>query len=46
MPASFLAGYPGSKINKEPEAAIKYDDEKVRTHLEVGHFKTYFEFLR
>jgi cation/acetate symporter len=36
MPASFMAGYIGSVIGREPEARAKFDEEKVRTHLGVG----------
>jgi cation/acetate symporter len=36
LPAAFLAGYLGSKFSHEPEAAERYDDEKVRTHLGIG----------
>lgn len=36
LPAAFIAGYVGSKLSSEPAAALKYDDEKVRTHLGVG----------
>jgi cation/acetate symporter len=36
LPAAFLAGYIGSVLHKEPEAARKYEDERVRSHLGVG----------
>jgi len=36
LPASFLAGFLGSKLSREPAAALKFDDVKVRTHLGVG----------
>jgi cation/acetate symporter len=36
LPASFLAGFLGSRLNREPDAALKFDDVKVRTHLGVG----------
>lgn len=36
LPAAFLMGFIGSKMSKEPEAALKYDEERVRTHLGVG----------
>jgi cation/acetate symporter len=36
LPAAFLAGFIGSVLSHEPEAALKYDDERVRTHLGVG----------
>ena len=36
LPASFLAGFLGSKLRREPDAALKFDDVKVRTHLGVG----------
>lgn len=36
LPASFLAGFLGSKLSPEPDAAMKFDDVKIRTHLGVG----------
>jgi cation/acetate symporter len=36
LPASFLAGFLGSRLNHEPEAALKFDEVKVRIHLGVG----------
>jgi cation/acetate symporter len=36
LPASFLAGFLGSKLSREPDAALKFDDVKIRTHLGVG----------
>ena len=36
LPAAFLAGFIGSVLSHEPGAALKYDDERVRTHLGVG----------
>jgi cation/acetate symporter len=36
LPASFLAGFLGSVLSREPDAALKFDDVKVRTHLGVG----------
>ncbi len=36
LPASFLAGFLGSLHGREPEAARKFDDVMVRTHLGVG----------
>ncbi len=36
LPASFLAGFLGSRTGREPEAALKFDEVKVRTHLGVG----------
>jgi cation/acetate symporter len=36
LPASFLAGFLGSGFSPEPDAALKFDDVKVRTHLGVG----------
>ena len=36
LPAAFLAAFIGSIISKEPEAAQKFEDEKIRTHLGVG----------
>jgi cation/acetate symporter len=36
LPASFLMGFLGSILNREPDAALKFDDVKIRTHLGVG----------
>jgi len=36
MPASFLAGYIGSLLSRDPEALIKFEEEKIRTHLGIG----------
>jgi cation/acetate symporter len=36
MPASFLAGFIGSMMTREPEAEARFDDEKLRTYLGVG----------
>jgi cation/acetate symporter len=36
LPAAFLAGFAGSRLKPEPDAAMKFDDVKVRTHLGVG----------
>ncbi len=36
LPASFLAGFLGSRLSREPDAALKFDDVKIRTHLGVG----------
>lgn len=36
LPASFIAGFLGSAFSHEPGAALRFDDEKVRTHLGVG----------
>jgi cation/acetate symporter len=36
MPASFLAGYIGSVLSHDPEALVKFEEEKVRTHLGIG----------
>jgi cation/acetate symporter len=36
LPASFLAGFLGSRLSREPGAALKFDEVKVRTHLGVG----------
>jgi len=35
MAASFIAGYVVSKMTKEPAAAAKFEDEKLRTYLGV-----------
>jgi cation/acetate symporter len=36
LPASFLAGFLGSVLNREPDAALKFDEVMIRTHLGVG----------
>ncbi len=36
MPASFLAGYIGSALSPEPEASLKFEEQKIRTHLGIG----------
>jgi len=36
MPAAFIAGYIGSVLNPEPEAELKFEEEKIRTHLGIG----------
>jgi len=36
MPASFIAGYIGSVLSTDPDARIKYEKERVRTHLGIG----------
>src|SRR4051812_32746386 len=36
MPAGFLAGIVASLIAKEPEAELRFHDEKLRTYLGVG----------
>jgi cation/acetate symporter len=36
MPISFLAGFIGSLVTREPEAEAKFDDEKLRTYLGIG----------
>jgi cation/acetate symporter len=36
MPLSFLAGWIASLVTSEPDAAAKFDDEKLRTYLGIG----------
>jgi cation/acetate symporter len=36
MPAAFLVGWIVSLMTKEPEAAAKFEDEKLRTYLGIG----------
>lgn len=36
MPLAFIAGIIVSLIKKEPEAATKFEDEKLRTYLGIG----------
>ncbi len=36
MPAAFLVGYLVSIMSKEPEAAAKFEEEKLRTYLGIG----------
>src|SRR6478609_3200944 len=36
MPLSFLAGIVASLLVREPDAELKFDDEKLRTYLGVG----------
>ncbi len=36
MPLAFIAGYIGSVAGKEPDAATKFEDEKLRTYLGIG----------
>ncbi|HEX2395587.1 MAG TPA: sodium/solute symporter [Bacteroidales bacterium] len=36
MSASFLAGYLGSVFSYDPQARIKFEDEKIRMHLGIG----------
>ncbi len=36
MPASFVFGFVGSLLRREPEAEARFDDEKLRTYLGVG----------
>jgi cation/acetate symporter len=36
MPCAFLAGALASLATREPEAEVKFDDEKLRTYLGVG----------
>jgi cation/acetate symporter len=36
MPASFLAGIIASLLTREPDAEVRFDDEKLRTYLGVG----------
>jgi cation/acetate symporter len=36
MPAAFLVGYIVSIMSKEPEAAEKFEEEKLRTYLGIG----------
>jgi cation/acetate symporter len=36
MPLSFLCGFIGSWLTREPEAEAKFDDEKLRTYLGIG----------
>ena len=36
MPAAFLVGYLVSIMNKETEAAEKFEEEKLRTYLGIG----------
>ncbi|MBN2200704.1 cation acetate symporter, partial [bacterium] len=36
MPAAFLVGWIVSRLKKEPEAAAKFEDEKLRTYLGIG----------
>jgi cation/acetate symporter len=36
MPAAFAAGIVASLLTSEPEAAARFDDEKLRTYLGVG----------
>src|SRR3954469_11812175 len=36
MPVSFLFGIAASLLTREPEAELRFDDEKLRTYLGVG----------
>jgi cation/acetate symporter len=36
MPASFIAGYLASVMSHDPEALLKFEEEKIRTHLGIG----------
>jgi cation/acetate symporter len=36
MPASFLAGFIGSLLSSDTEARVKFEEEKIRTHLGIG----------
>jgi cation/acetate symporter len=36
MPAAFLAAAAASLLAREPNAAARFDDEKLRTYLGVG----------
>jgi cation/acetate symporter len=36
MSASFLAGYLGSVLSRDPQALIKFEEEKLRMHLGIG----------
>jgi cation/acetate symporter len=36
MPAAFAAGILASLLTREPEAELRFDDEKLRTYLGVG----------
>jgi cation/acetate symporter len=36
MPAAFLAGYIVSRMKAEPQAAAKFEEEKLRTYLGIG----------
>jgi cation/acetate symporter len=36
MPASFVLGFVGSLLTREPAAEARFDDEKLRTYLGVG----------
>jgi cation/acetate symporter len=36
MPVSFLCGIVASLLSREPDAEIRFDDEKLRTYLGVG----------
>jgi cation/acetate symporter len=36
MPASFLCGIVASLLTREPDAEVRFDDEKLRTYLGIG----------
>ena len=36
MPASFIAGWLGSVLVPDPEASVRYEDQKIRNYLGVG----------
>jgi cation/acetate symporter len=36
MPVSFLCGIVASLLTREPDAEVRFDDEKLRTYLGLG----------